>query len=185
MMKIETNEVEARTVSRLTADVGFSVLFPAVERRGFTLIELLVVIGIIAILASLLLPVLGKAKSAARTTVCRSNMRQIRFAYEIYEETHGMGHPAENYMRWIKNGGDFSHPSTLTLENMISASDPNAYWGVAYAPSKANNRVFRCPEARLADDHHIDSGEPQYNDGYFKDGHVYITYGFNGYYQTP
>jgi prepilin-type N-terminal cleavage/methylation domain-containing protein/prepilin-type processing-associated H-X9-DG protein len=154
-------------------------------KPGFTLIELLVVIAIIAILAAMLLPVLARAKVAARTTVCRNNMRQIRLAYAIYEDTYGNGHPAENYMRWIKDGGDFSHPAVLTPKNMISASDPNAYWGVAYAPSSANNHVFFCPEAKLADDHHIDDGQPQYNDGYFKDGHIYITYGFNGYYQTP
>jgi len=152
---------------------------------GFTLIELLVVIAIIAILAAMLLPALAKAKVAARTASCRNNMRQIYVAYVLYEDTYGAGHPAENYMRWIKDGGDFAHPASLTVGNMISPSDPNAYWGVAYVPSAANNHVFFCPEAKRADDHHIDAGDPQYNDGYFRDGHTYITYGFNGYYQTP
>ena len=63
------------------------------RRRGFTLIELLVVIGIIAILISILLPVIGAARRQAMRTQCASNLRQWGIALHAYADANRNAFP--------------------------------------------------------------------------------------------
>jgi len=59
-----------------------------ISRRGFTLVELLVVIGIIALLISMLLPALNKARSQARVVQCMNNQRQVATGVLMFANDH-------------------------------------------------------------------------------------------------
>jgi prepilin-type N-terminal cleavage/methylation domain-containing protein/prepilin-type processing-associated H-X9-DG protein len=74
---------------------------PRRRKAGFTLIELLVVIAIIAILASMLLPALSKAKEAARRIACVNGMHQLSVAVTMYaDENTGRFPPRSGIGRW-------------------------------------------------------------------------------------
>ena len=123
---------------------------PPQPAAGFTLIELLVVIAIIAILAAMLLPALQRAKEAAKSAQCLSNLHQISLAMKQYADDNKETFycDAEGVM---ENGGQWTAYPTATV--LLPANDDSAYWALGfYAYFAGNQKLFGCPEGKVVDE---------------------------------
>ena len=121
------------------------------QKPGFTLIELLVVIAIIAILASLLLPALSRAKMSAQAAACGNNIKQLSLAWLIYTDDNdqllvnntGTVDTRAHRRSWVNNIQDWD-----TSEENI---DPAYMLSGKLAPYVNNNlKVYKCPSDQTA-----------------------------------
>ena len=100
--------------------------------KGFTLIELLVVIAIIALLLSILLPSLKKAKDQVKAVICRSNLKQWGLITSLYARDN------DDKLYQSVAGG--------------SLSDEEAYWIRATLPYYTEKKIRICPSTKLNPD---------------------------------
>ena len=97
------------------------------RKPGFTLIELLVVISIIAILISILLPALAKARELANRAVCMANVRGIIQSMVTYAQSNNGVFPAQcNYWLSNVNGGWWGTPGVKTGPYSVTGSGGGA-----------------------------------------------------------
>jgi prepilin-type N-terminal cleavage/methylation domain-containing protein/prepilin-type processing-associated H-X9-DG protein len=109
------------------------------RRDGFTLVELLVAVAVIALLASMLLPALARAKGAARKSQCLSQLHQQGLAWQLYLDDHADRFPDRRDLKVSLPGG--YKPWTGW-----PASDPRSGWvSVLLGRTLGDLRILQCP----------------------------------------
>jgi len=104
--------------------------------RGFTLVELLVVIGIIALLISVLLPSLNKARQAGHLIDCQARLQQMGQALHVYVGQN------KGLLPW----GGISHTASWTDNVLPSAANNETFWWWMFTLSEIMNRNMMGPD---------------------------------------
>ena len=142
---------------------GRRAAFTSGVTRGFTLVELLVVIGIIALLISILMPSLSRAREAANRTACLSNLRQIGMAFVMYANEHKGTFPRAAPMNWAgPRPEDWIHwQDTGPVLRQLDESSLANYLG-----KPVNVGVLRCPSDDAINHPRPGGSEPAYKYSY-------------------
>lgn len=121
-------------------------------RAGFTLIDVLVSISVVGVLIAIMLPSLASVKETAHQVVCRSNVRQIGFAFDMYAETYKQYIPYTVTVPGIQDMINDTSYNTLTVRFKAGDEEYNlteAKWdglGLLFAEEiLAVPKVFYCP----------------------------------------